>query len=68
VSRCHKVCESLKVTAILEMETFQALVWRQAHVTNPILPSVEEMGWKVVNGNLEPKLMSLAPVPESRVM
>ena len=44
---------------------FQAMVWKQAHVTHPTLPLPETMGWTKLNGKLEAKLMSLAPVPES---
>ena len=45
---------------------FQAMVWRQAHETNPTLPLPETMGWtKSDDGKLVPKLMTLAPVPES---
>ncbi|CAH3188967.1 unnamed protein product [Porites lobata] len=45
---------------------FQAMVWRQAHETNPTLPLPETMGWtKPDDGKLVPKLMTLAPVPES---
>lgn len=44
---------------------YQALVWRQAYKTNPILPPIEEMGWSVINGRLEPKLMSVAAIPKS---
>lgn len=44
---------------------YQALVWRQANKTNPILPPIEEMGWDVINGHLEPKLMSVAAIPKS---
>ncbi|CAH3174764.1 unnamed protein product [Porites lobata] len=45
---------------------FQAMIWRQAHETNPTLPLPETMGWtKSDDGKLVPKLMTLAPVPES---
>ena len=45
---------------------FQAMVWRQAHETDPTLPLPETMGWtKSDDGKLVPKLMTLAPVPES---
>ena len=44
---------------------FQAIIWKQAHLTNPTLPLPETMGWWRLNDKLAPKLMSLAPVPES---
>ena len=44
---------------------FQAMIWKQAHVTNPTLPLPETLGWSRPNDKLVPKLMSLAPVPES---
>lgn len=44
---------------------FQAMIWKQAHLTNPTLPLPETMGWSRLNDKLVPKLMSLAPVPES---
>ena len=44
---------------------FQAMIWKQAHLTNPTLPLAETMGWSRLNDKLVPKLMSLAPVPES---
>ena len=43
---------------------FQA-IRNQAHLTNPTLPLAETMGWSRLNDKLVPKLMSLAPVPES---
>ena len=44
---------------------FQAMIRKQAHLTNPTLPLPETMGWSRLNDKLVPKLMSLAPVPES---
>ena len=45
---------------------FQAMVWRQAHKTNPTLPLPETMGWtKSDDEKLVPKLMTLTPVTES---
>ena len=44
---------------------FQAMIWKQAHLTNPTLPLAETMGWSRLNDKLVTKLMSLAPVPES---
>ena len=40
---------------------FQAMLWRQAHKTNPTLPLPETMGWtNSDDGKLVPKLMTLA--------
>ena len=44
---------------------FQSLVWRQAHLPKPILPSTEGHGWLCKDGQLVPQLMSLTPVPQS---
>ena len=44
---------------------YQALVWRQANISNPTLPSPTEMGWKLNEGILVPILMTLDPIPES---
>ena len=43
---------------------FQAMIWKQVHLTNPTLPFPETMGWSRLNDKLVPKLMTLAPVPE----
>ena len=37
----------------------QAMIWKQAHLTNPTFPLPETMGYE----KLVPKLMSLVPVP-----
>ena len=44
---------------------FQAMIWKQAHVTNPTLPLPETMGWSRLNDKLVPKLMSQPPMSES---
>ena len=44
---------------------FQEMIWKQAHLTNFTLPLPETMGWSRLNDQFVPKLMSLAPVPES---
>ena len=44
---------------------FQAMIWKQAHLTNHTLPLPKNMGWSRLNDKLVPKLMSLTPVPES---
>jgi len=44
---------------------FQAIIWKQAHLTNPTLPLPETMGWSRLNDKLIPKSMSLTFVPES---
>ena len=44
---------------------FQAMIWKQAHLTNPTFPLPETMGWSRLKDKLAPKLMSLAPIPKS---
>lgn len=44
---------------------YQASVWRQAHCTHPNLPEPTTHGWKLMDGQLVPILMSLPAVPES---
>ena len=44
---------------------FQAMIWKQAHLTTPTLPLPETMDWSILNDMLVPKLISLAHVPES---
>ena len=44
---------------------FQAMIWKQAHLTNPTLRLAETMGRSTLNDKLVTKLMSLAPVCES---
>lgn len=42
---------------------FQALVWKQADCEEPVLPSAEESGWKLLNNRLTPILMMKSPIP-----
>ncbi|ROL42251.1 hypothetical protein DPX16_23699 [Anabarilius grahami] len=49
----------------IQCSHFQALVWRQAHLQQPVLPPLETMGWKTEGNSLIPQLMSLPPVPDA---
>ncbi len=42
---------------------YQTLVWKQAHIGKPALPSPELLGWKKSDEGLVPELMLLNPVP-----
>ena len=44
---------------------YQAMVWRQADLQHPFLPTPETMGWKKERTSLIPQLMSLPPIPEA---
>ena len=44
---------------------YQASIWEQATITTPVLPQVTDMGWKYIDGNLVPKLMTLTPIPKA---
>ncbi|MES9880098.1 MAG: hypothetical protein ABW185_04375 [Sedimenticola sp.] len=44
---------------------YQSMVWIQATTPQPDLPSPTTMGWKIQDGQLTPKLVSRAPIPES---
>jgi len=44
---------------------YQALVWCQAHVQQPVLLPPETMGWKMEETSLIPELSSLPPVPKA---
>ena len=44
---------------------YRALVWRQGHVQQPVLPPPETMGWKMEETSLIPELSSLPPVPKA---
>ena len=43
---------------------YQAMVWRQAHCPWQILPKPEESGWKLMDNELVPVLMTLDPIPK----
>ena len=66
-SRCRSP-EALPPTsdaALLMKGSLPAMIWKLANLTNPTLPLPETMGWSSYNDKRVPKLMSLAPVPES---
>ena len=44
---------------------YQTMIWKNAHCATPELPSVDTMGWKRCEGQLEPILMSLRPIPSA---
>ena len=44
---------------------FQAMIWKQAHLTTSTLQLPETMGWLRLKDKIVPKLMSLAPVPDT---
>ena len=45
---------------------YQVMVWINASVPNPFLPTLEESGWHCqTDGSLEPTLMTLTPVPSA---
>ena len=44
---------------------YQSMVWLQATNRQPVLPSPSAIGWTVEDGQFSPKLVSLAPIPES---
>ena len=44
---------------------YQASVWNKAHSLYPDLPPVTEMGWMHLDGRLEPRLLSLPPIPKA---
>ncbi|CAB4043691.1 Hypothetical predicted protein, partial [Paramuricea clavata] len=46
---------------------YQAMVWRQAHCLNQILPKPEKSGWKLMDDKLVPVLMTLDPNPKACV-
>ena len=44
---------------------YQSSIWRQAHINFPDIPEPEDSGWRLMNDELQPILMSAAPVPDS---
>jgi len=45
---------------------YQAIVWKQAHCTEPHLPDPETLGWKKIADNkLQPLLMTQDPIPKA---
>ena len=43
----------------------QALIWLKAIEPCPTIPNPSECGWQLVNGQLQPVLLTSEPVPES---
>ena len=45
---------------------YQAIVWKQAHCSEPHLPDPETLGWKMIAANkLQPLLMTQDPIPKA---
>ena len=44
---------------------YQSMIWRNAHCPTPELPAPSEMGWRLVDSELQPVLMTLSPIPDS---
>ena len=44
---------------------YHSSIWEQATIATPVLPQVTDMGWKYIDGNLVPKLMTLTPIPKA---
>ena len=44
---------------------YQSMIWRNAHCPTPELPAPSEMGWRLVDSELQPILMTLSPIPDS---
>ena len=44
---------------------YQSMIWRNAHCPTPELPAPSEMGWRLVDSELQPVLMTLSPIPNS---
>ena len=44
---------------------YQSMIWRNAHCTTPELPAPSEMGWRLVDSELESVLMTLSTIPDS---
>lgn len=42
---------------------YQSLVWKQANVTDPVLPEPQQSGWKLERNTLVPVLMTKSPIP-----
>ena len=53
------------ITHCVQRVHYQASVWWQAHCQHPNLPEPTTHGWKLVDGQLVPTLMSLPAIPES---
>ena len=44
---------------------YQSMIWRNAHCPTPEPPAPLEMGWRLVDSELQPVLMTLSPIPDS---
>ena len=44
---------------------YQSMIWRNAHCPTPEQPAPSEMGWRLVDSELQPILMTLSPIPDS---
>ena len=43
---------------------YQSMMWRNAHCPTPELPTPSEMGWRLVDSELQPVLMTLSLIPD----
>ena len=44
---------------------YQSMIWRNAHCPTPELPAPSEIGWRLVDSELQPVRMTLSPIPDS---
>ena len=44
---------------------YQSMIWRNAHCPTPDFPALSEMGWRIVDSELQPVLMTLSPIQDS---
>ena len=44
---------------------YQSMIWRNAHCATPELPAPSEMGWRLMDSELQPVLMTLSPIPDT---
>lgn len=49
----------------IQRANYQTLLWRQANVPIPALPSPTSSGWESVDGALKPVLTTLPPIPKA---
>ena len=68
--RCRSPRETLPPTSDevrlhIRRVHIQAMIWKQARLTTPTLQLPETMGWLRLKDKIVPKLMSLAPVPDT---
>ena len=43
---------------------YQSMIGRNDHCPTPELPAPSEMGWRLVDSELQPVLMTLSPIPD----